>query len=159
VGWQNGNNFATNIRADSTGEEALLAGLRARDLYPADPVRFRSRLSFTDDAGRRMGEVVSVSAAEAREVRLSLECARPSWRLVWVLNGERRPPVSLREGAVTETLRFTTRTDRPTWVRAEIWDPSYAPDGTALETPAASPLQGRCLAFTNPIWYVPASSS
>ena len=155
VGWQNGNNFATHIRADTTDEAALLTGLRARDLYPADPVRFRSKLSFTDDAGHRMGEVVPVRAAEEHEARLSLDRARPSWHLVWVLNGERRPAVRLPEGAVTETLRFDTRADVPTWVRAEIWDPGHAPDGTALETPAANPLQGRCIAFTNPIWYLP----
>jgi hypothetical protein len=155
VGWQNGNNFATHIRADSTDEQALLTGLRARDIYPADPVRFRSKLSFTDDAGHRMGEVVRVRGAEEREGRLSLDKARPSWYLVWVVSGERREPVRLPEGAVTETVGFTTRAQAPTWVRAEIWDPSYAPDGTALEGPAESPLQGRCLAFTNPIWYLP----
>ncbi len=100
VGWQNGNNFATHIRADTTDEAALLTGLRARDIYPADPVRFRSKLSFTDDAGHRMGEVVAVRAAAEREVRLSLDRAQPSWHLVWVLNGERRPAVPLPEGAV-----------------------------------------------------------
>ena len=132
-----------------------VSGLRARDLYPADPVRFRSKLSFTDDAGHRMGEAVVVRAAEAREARLALDRARPGWHLVWVLNGERRPAVRLPEGAVTETLRFGTRADAPTWVRAEIWDLGHEPDGTALETPAADPLRGRCLALTNPIWYVP----
>ena len=48
VGWQNGNNFATRIRADSTAEEALVAGLRSGDVYMADPVLFRSRLRFGD---------------------------------------------------------------------------------------------------------------
>ena len=155
VGWQNGNNFATHIRANSTDEEALLAGLRARDLYPADPIRFRSRLAFTDDAGHRMGEAVSVSGVEECEARLTLESAKPQWFLVWVLNGARRPPVQLREGGTTETLRFSTQPDKPTWVRAEIWDPTYATDGTPLDVPVGDPLRGRCIAFTNPIWYLP----
>ena len=155
VGWQKGNNFATHIRADSTDEEALLAGLRARDLYPADPIRFRSRLSYGDNAGHRMGEAVMVRGVEERVASLTLERAKPEWSLVWVLNGERQAPVPLGEGSVTETLRFSTRTDKPTWVRAEIWDPTCAPEGTPLERPAASPLEGRCVAFTNPIWYLP----
>ena len=155
VGWQNGNNFATNIRADATDEDALLAGLRARDLYPADPIRFRSRLSFGDDAGHRMGEAVNVRDAEERAATIAFDRAKPEWALVWVLNGERQTPVHLREGSVSETLRFSTRADKPTWVRAEIWDPTCAPDGTPLERPESSPLKGRCIAFTNPIWYLP----
>ena len=61
----------------------------------------------------------------------------------------------LTGGLAERIRRFGTRADAPTLVRAEIWDPSHAPDGTALETPAANPLQGRCLALTNPIWYSP----
>jgi len=159
VGWQTGNNFATYIRADCTGEDALLAGLRARDFYPADPIRFRSPLSFVDDAGHRMGEAVVAANAEEREALLDLESARRHWFLAWVLNGERQRLIPLRDGRVTETLRFSPTADKPTWVRAEIWDPTFAADGTPLDTAASNPLHGRCIAFTNPIWYLPHRSA
>jgi len=56
---------------------------------------------------------------------------------------------------VTETLAFGVSGGEPAWLRAEIWDPTYAADGTALEHATYDPLQGRCLAFTNPVWYLP----
>ena len=155
VGWQKGNNFATHIRADSTDQEALLAGLRARNIYPADPVRFGSRLAFGDDAGHTMGETVRVDGPQERTVSLTLEDARPEWHLAWVVNGERQKLVKLNDGAVTQALLCSVSGAEPAWVRAEIWDPTYAVDGTAAEKPADDPLEGRCLAFTNPIWYLP----
>lgn len=155
VGWQKGNNFATHIRADSTDQEALQVGLRARNIYPADPVRFGSRLAFADDAGHTMGEVVRVDGPQERTASLTLESAKPQWRLVWVVNGERQKPVKLGEGLVTATQPVPVSGKEPAWLRAEIWDPSYAVDGEKLERPVDDPLQGRCLAFTNPIWYLP----
>jgi hypothetical protein len=175
VGWQTGNNYATYICADGAGkphggdveadgvrrtragidQDALLAGLRARNIYPADPVRFRSRLALTDDVGHQMGEVVRVHGAEERTASITLESARPQWYLAWVVNGERQRPVRLGEGFVSETRRFAVPGDKPAWIRAEVWDPTYAADGTQLERPASDPLEGRCLALTNPIWYVP----
>jgi hypothetical protein len=157
VGWQTGNNFATYIRAASTDEDALLAGIRSRDLYPADPILFRSRLSFTDTEGHHMGEVVTRSKAssDALEAILTLEAAQPHWHLVWVVNGQRQSPIALCAGLTSQ--RTAVPAPMPgrslTWVRAEVWDPTHAADGTALAEPVGDSTRGRCLCLVNPIWY------
>ena len=159
VGWQNGNNFATRIRADSTAEETLVAGLRSGDVYMVDPVLFRSRLRFGDRAGHRMGQVVGfgaggereVGAAGESEVEVALDRARPNWSLFWVVNGARGPAIALGAGAVRQGL--TVPLGEPAFVRAEIWDRGRTADGAAAEPGTAG--RGRCIALTNPIWYVP----
>jgi hypothetical protein len=179
VGWQTGNNFATRIRAAASDEAALLAGLRSGDVAMVDPILFRSRLRFGDRAGHRMGQVVGVTpgasagggasagdggggggggGAALAEAEIALDCARPEWSLCWVVNGARLPAVALPPGPAVETL--TVPLDVPVFVRAEIWDSAHAPDGApvdgAPEGPAAG--RGRCIALTNPIWYVPAAA-
>ena len=111
VGWQNGNNFATRIRADSTVEEALVAGLRSGNVSMADPILFRPRLRFGDHAGHRMGQVVGLGEARAgaggeARVEIALDRARPSWALRWVVNGERRPEIALQEGRCARGWRY-----------------------------------------------------
>jgi hypothetical protein len=189
VGWQTGNNFATYIRAETADEAALIAGLRSGDVYMADPVLFRSRLRFRDRAGHRMGQVVALeppapaapggdrpggearspagdSGSAAMEVELTLDRAQPGWRLRWVVDGERQPAILLSAGQVTYTRRVTV--DRPTFVRAEIWDSHRAPSGALAEGAETAPgaasgevdgpqPAGRCIALTNPIWYVPGA--
>jgi hypothetical protein len=150
VGWQTGNNFATFIRAESTDEAALLAGLRSGNVFMADPIRFRSRLRFGDVAGHRMGQVVRVdgSGDTEQEVVLALDRSQPYWRLHWVVDGERHPAIMLAEGMVEHRLRVNV--SESTFVRAEVWDSRLTPAG--LETEDAG---GRCVLLTNPVWYVP----
>ena len=154
VGWRDGNNFVTCIRADATSEQSLLAGLRSGDLSMADPIRFRSQLAFHDDAGHRMGQVVA-GPAGSRTVTLALSQAQPSWRLYWVVDGVRRTPVTLGSGTVEESLPVNA--NRATFVRAEIWDPSLDSSGllpvTAGDVSAADEPIGRCIALTNAICY------
>ncbi len=158
VGWQNGNNFATRIRASSTEEDVLLAGLRSGNFYPADPVRFRSRLWLRDSAGHRMGQVVPLSGdAGPLEALVTLGAAEPHWQLCWVVDGERQAPIALGAGLVTQRLPVAPSRSGPTFVRAEIWDPTLLPDGAPRETPVDDPTRGRCLALTNPIWYFPGT--
>jgi hypothetical protein len=153
VGWETGNNFATYIRSASTGEDALIAGLRSGDVYMADPVLFRSRLAFQDRDGHRMGQKVPLVGAGAgtAEVALVLDAAQPEWRLHWVVDGERQPAIALGAGPIRQVLSVSL--DRPTFVRAEIWDTTRAPAGQ-VEAGAT----GRCIALTNPIWYVAAQA-
>ncbi|MBI3972137.1 MAG: hypothetical protein HY332_12670 [Chloroflexi bacterium] len=153
VGWQNGNNFATYIRADTPDEDSLLAGLRCGDVYVADPVRFRSRLSFSDRAGHHMGQVVALDGNQepgAQEVVLALDRARPRWELCWVVDGVRHSPIPLPEGTSQHRLRLDT--SRSTFVRAEIWDRSV--DASGIEAARSNgSVTGRCIALTNPICY------
>jgi len=162
VGWQTGNNFATYIRAGSTDEDALVTGLRSGNVYMADPIHFRSRLSFSDRVGHRMGQVAGHGSASGRaEVEIALERARSAWRLYWVVNGARRPGIVLNEGPVAHTLSVPL--GEPVFVRAEIWDTSRTPAGSEANEPSAGGIMvsgaasgtGRCVAITNPIWYVP----
>jgi hypothetical protein len=110
------------------------------------------------------------------EVELALEHAQPHWRLHWVVDGERRPAIPLAAGPTTHRLRVPIA--RHTFVRAEIWDTTRTPTGDQLQNTAPSPVPeaderagsqvgdtasfgghsdptGRCIALTNPIWYVP----
>jgi hypothetical protein len=159
VGWQAGNNFATYIRATATDEASLIRGLRSGDVYVADPVRFRSRLSVRDHAGRRMGTIVGDDARAEREVVLTVENGQPDWRLWWVVDGVRRPPLALAAGRSQHLQRVARPAASGTgssvsFVRAEIWDglpPGAAP---ATVTAAATDTPGRCIALTNPICYV-----
>lgn len=165
VGWQTGNNYATHIHSSSTDEDSLLAGIRSRNLYPADPILFRSRLDFRDTAGHVMGEVVHLDVASAGSVAgsdlspleaiLTLEAAQPHWHLVWVVNGQRQTAIKLPSGMTAQRIAVPTPAAKngPTWVRAEIWDPTHAPEGPALPEPVNDPLQGRCISLLNPIWY------
>ena len=163
VGWQTGNNFATYILAGSTDEDALVAGLRSGNVYMADPIHFRSRLRFGDRAGHRMGQVVGHGSAsgpaervEQAEVEIALDRARPTWRLYWVVNGARRPGLALAEGTVAHTLLVPL--GEPAFVRAEVYDTSRTPAGPEVAEPDvedATAGMGRCVALTNPIWYVP----
>jgi hypothetical protein len=128
-------------------------------------VLFHSRLRFGDRDGHQMGQMVPVpeAAGAATEVELALDAARPDWRLHWVVNGERHPAIPLREGATRQSLTVALRGD-VTFVRAEIWDTSHAPSGEPIEQlageqgagapPAESAPAGRCIALTNPIWYL-----
>lgn len=153
VGWQRGNNFATRIRSDSTDEASLLVGLRSGDLYPADPVLFRTRLRFCDGAGHRMGQVVVVDGGSGlAEVEVALEQAQSHWVLRWVVNGERQPALPLPDGPATQALALPLPgRDQagPSFVRAEVWDLTHTPDGDVAEG-----ATGRCIALTNPMWYV-----
>lgn len=170
VGWQGGNNMATAIRADGTDEAALLAGLRAGNVYMADPHRFRSQLAFKDDAGHRMGQVValdadgsgtgSASSAAGHEVTFTVESAQPHWQVYWVVDGVRQEPIPAGEGTVNH--RLTVDGGRTTFVRAEVWNPMLDATGTMpVEGPPPAPgtgpagvvPAGRCLAITNPIIY------
>jgi len=164
VGWQGGNNMATAIRADGTDETALLAGLRAGNVYMADPLRFRCQLALKDDAGHRMGQVVALDGASAgddHEVTLALDAAHSHWQVYWVVDGIRGDPVAAGEGAVDRRLTVDAR--HSTFVRAEVWDPTLDATGfkpapeEAAAAPTASPTgvipAGRCLAITNPIIY------
>lgn len=108
------------------------------------------------------------------QVQIALNRAQPTWRLYWVVNGERRPGIALGEGAVDE--RLTVPLGAPVFVRAEVWDSAYAAAGTAAEkgptiesdagqgrteegaTGAGATGRGRCIALTNPIWYAPAAA-
>jgi hypothetical protein len=149
VGWQTGNNFATYIRSDDADEDALIAGLRSGDVYMADPVLFRSRLAFQDRDGHRMGEKVPLTTtAGATDVEIALEEAKPAWRLHWVIDGERQPGIALAQGPARHSISVSL--GQPTFVRGEIWDRTRAPAGEVAES-----ATGRCIALTNPIWYVP----
>lgn len=112
-----------------------------------------------------------------------------------MVNGERRPGIALRAGAVDERLTVPLRA--PVFVRAEVWDSARTAAGPPVEHgstiesgtteggtmevgtgagaadhgtagPAAvagtadegaagagAAGRGRCIALTNPIWYVP----
>jgi hypothetical protein len=77
-----------------------------------------------------------------------------------VVNGERRPGIALGEGAVSHTLAVPLGgpldgpLGEPVFVRAEVWDGAHTAAGPPAEPGAAG--RGRCIALTNPIWYVPA---
>jgi hypothetical protein len=79
-----------------------------------------------------------------------------------VVNGERRPGIALPEGAVSHTLAVPLGEPlgeplaEPVFVRAEVWDISHTAAGPPAEPGEAG--RGRCIALTNPIWYVPAHS-
>ena len=162
VGWQAGNNFATYIRATATDEASLIRGLRSGDVYLADPVRFRSRLSVQDHAGRRMGAIVGDDATAEREVVLNVEDGQPDWYLCWVVDGVRREPLPIPTGRWQHIQRLArpARNGRPptvSCVRAEIWEglPSNtAPAITTAATATDTATPARCIALTNPICYV-----
>jgi hypothetical protein len=110
-----------------------------------------------------MGQVVDLGAGgegtgagedgapQEIEVEIALARARPTWYLFWVVNGTRGPAITLGEGAVRQGL--TVPLGEPAFVRAEIWDRGRTADGAEAEPGTAGP--GRCIALTNPIWYVP----
>jgi hypothetical protein len=128
-----------------------------------------AQLTVADDAGSAGDGAASgaESAPEggegirAAQVELALERAQPHWRLKWVVNGERQPGIPLAAGADTHTLPVPlgslrdTKPDEPVFVRAEIWDTTRTPAGDiAAGAAGADSATGRCIALTNPIWYV-----
>ncbi len=150
VGWQRGNNFATCIRSISTDEASLLAGLRSGDLYPADPVLFRTACASAMAPGI-MGQVVVVDGGGGlAEVEVALEQAQCTGCCA---GGERRaagPPAAGGTGDADAGLPPPGRDQAgPSFVRAEVWDLTRSPDGDV-----ADGATGRCIALTNPMWYV-----
>ena len=139
-GWWSGNNFASFVGVDSEKEPTeadFSAAMRAGDLYAANPIQLKGRVSFTADGEREMGSINILPEGSTSRVRLSLELSNHNWHVTWVVNGERVRNDKTSRMGYTGDYDLTVGSGI-TFIRAEVYD-----------------YFGTLLLMTNPIYYTP----
>lgn len=131
-GWRDGNNYLSWVWAAGLERTQLIAALACGRVYFGDPARFRGPLELRAAGGGVMGQVLERGAGR-RRLLLEGEGLPAGVELRWIVDG--RVARSERPAAGALRSEIEAEVGDPGFVRAELW------------------LDGRGLAFTNPVYF------
>lgn len=136
-GWRGGNNFTSWVWAEGPERRQLIAGLDAGRVFFGDPTKFQGEVHLATTDGIPMGQVVE-TAEPSRDVVARVSGLPEGCTVIWIDDGKTGRRLSPPAGDLTDTYRVNTLTFR--FVRLEIWK------------------DDKGVAFSNPVYFVPASA-
>lgn len=137
-GWWSGNNFASFVGVDADIEPTetdFAKAMRAGELYAANPIQMKGKVSFTADGKRAMGSINIIPAGTKVRASLSLEITNHNWHVAWIVNGERVRYDNTTRMGYSGDFELTA-SGNIDFVRAEVYD-----------------YFGTLLLMTNPIYF------